>query len=169
MEIALKETEERMALDYLAGVDILVSFRDCYPDNKLPDNKARYKAKQILKRERVQQYIEHVRSRGDLTEQINEVSIKSYLWDVAQKNKGSQVGLRAALALGKEFGIGTETLVVKEEKSYDLILHALHDFNDALARGENPEVPSILLDDQSGADVNDFIVADYEEITDDEE
>lgn len=149
-KIKIKDEEVGMALDSLQGISLLPSFRKWYPDNQSPDNRARYRAKQILARPHVQAYIDYVKSNGDLTDQINEESIKQYLWEVATENKGSSTGLKAALALGKEFGIGTETIVIKEEREYDSILDALFEYSSALDRGEQPTIPDCLNDGYSG-------------------
>ena len=140
----LTSAEEGVALDYISGVDSLESYRKNYPNSKVSDYHARSKIKEVLKRERVKAYIEQTRKHGDILDQINEVSIKKYLWQTAQENKGKKIGLDAALALGKEFGIGTQTVVVKEERAYDQMLLELHKYNDALMRGETPQLPNCL-------------------------
>ena len=159
-KISLTEAEEGIALDYISGVDLLDSYRNRYPDSKVNDGHARYKAKEILKRERVAAYIEQTKSRGDLTDQINEISIKKYLWETAQKNQGKQVGLQAALALGKEFGIGTQTLLIKEERAFDTMLIELHKYNDAKLRGETPDLPLCLSDKAAVIEEIDFEIVE---------
>lgn len=162
LAIKISESEMHLALDYMSGVDLLKAFRLAYPNNKADDRRARYQAKQILKRPHVVAYMESVQSKGDITDQISETSIKNYIWQTALKNPNTNLGLKAALALGKEYGIGTETLVIKEEKDYDKILEEIHAYHQAIEDGLTPEMPSCLLGDAEVEEVE-FTVVDKED------
>lgn len=164
LTVKLTPGEEKFAIEYMAGAEPLQAFRLAFPENRLDDGRARYKAKEILGRERVQTFIEHTRNNGDLTDMINKISIKKYLWDTAQSNKGKMVGLKAALELGKEFGIGVNLIEIKDERRFDDMLKQLHDYNDAKSRGENPQIPSILSGSGNIVDEVDFEIAEFEEV-----
>ncbi len=160
MKISLTSAEEQIALDHIQGVDPVVSFKNAYPKNKLSPSQMRYKLKGILKRERVAAYIEQIKSNGNILDQINETSIKLYLWETAQKHKGSRIGLDAALALGKEYGIGTNTVQIKDERKFDQMLLELHEYNDALSRGEKPKLPQCLSEDKTVIEEIEFELID---------
>jgi len=159
-QIKLTEAEEGMALDCISGVDLLESYRRRYPNSTVSDGHARAKAKEVLRRDRVVAYMDQIKSRGDLTDQINEISIKKYLWDVALEKKGSKVGLDAAMALGKEFGIGVQNVMIKEERAFDVMLIELHKYNDAKMRGETPALPDCLSGKERVVEEIDFEIVE---------
>lgn len=162
----LTEKEMAFALAYYRGKDRLVAYREAYPENSAPDNRARYKAKEILNRPNVSAYLDWLKESEDLTENITEDAIKKYLWETALENKGTQVGLRAAQTLGKEFGIGNETVTVKHEQDYDVMLDQIFEYNEKLRQGLNPPMPTCLIEN---ADTVESEVAEFTMVDDEDE
>lgn len=164
--LSIKDQEVGLVLDFLSGVDSVESMSKWYPGYHAPANKTRYRWKQIMARKNVIAYQQYVSDDGDLTNQINKTSIKKYLWEVAQDQKGTSTGLKAALALGKEFGIGSEHIVIHEEREYDDILMQLNEYNTKRLNGENPELPKCLAEQQEVEEAQ-FEIVEEEDVLDD--
>jgi hypothetical protein len=156
----LSTSEEGVALDYLACVHPVISYRKNYPNSKVSDAHAKGKIKEILKRERVKAYIEQTKANESISEQCTEDFIKKYLVQTMLDGKNTRVGLDAALALGKEFGIGTNNITIKEERAYDIMLLQLHEYNDAKSRGEQARLPDCLSGKESVIDEIEFEIVE---------
>lgn len=163
LQNTLTKSEEQIALDYLSGVKDIDSFRQAYPNNKCDDRRAKYMVKKIIQRPHVQAYIEHLQKRGDVTDQITESSVKSYIWRTALDNPNTNLGLKAALALGKEFGVGAEHIHIVEEKQYDRMLDEIHEYYDAIERGETPNLPACILNDGEEPEEVEFKILEEED------
>jgi len=165
-QLSIKDQEVGLVLDFLSGVDCIESMGKWYPGYQQTDNKVRYRWKQIMARKNVTAYQQHITDDGDLTSQINKTSIKKYLWEVATENKGTSVGLKAAQTLGKEFGIGSEHIVIHEEREFDDILRQINDYNTLLIAGENPELPKCLTETIEAEEAQ-FEIIEEEDVLDD--
>lgn len=164
----ITQAEEICARGYVGGREPLELFREAYPENSCEDRKARYRFKKIIERPHVQAYIEHLQRTGDVTDQITESSIKAYLWQTALRNPDTHLGLKAATTLGKEFGIGTETLVIKDETNYDTMLEEIHEYYTALENGETPALPACVIGNGEDAEEVEFKIIGEDDDEDDE-
>lgn len=163
--VRLSEAEEGFCQDVVAGLDLLLCFRRNYPNDKRKDNKARYQARMILKKPKIADRVQYLKSQQDFDGTITPETLKAKAWEWVHEYAGRPAGIAAFRLLCKDAGIGVDKLVIEDNTGIVELQRNLFARRMAMEKGE--EVPPLLEEKEEEAKL--LREEDYEIVDEDEE
>lgn len=168
--IKLNEKEEAFCEAYVSGSELADCFYIAYPNDKRTGAKARYRAKQILARPRIQARIKYLRDDGDIDERT---SVEFVLEEALRNIKtypGKPIAMQSLQLIAKHRGVGVDRVIIEDNTQVVEIQDRLWERREARRLGvAQPELLQNIIEDKNVEDVEFEIQFDDDEELEEEE
>jgi hypothetical protein len=157
-KLSITTAEASFVDDIVNGFDLLEAYRRNYT-NGYNDAKARHAAKQILKREKIQDRMQQMILDRQDGLSLDEAFVIDNLKRIVKDKPGSTQAVRALELLGKKMGMWIDKQVIEEVSSHRDIATQMIERVQARERGEEV-VPLEVIEEETTAEIIEFEIRD---------